>query len=180
MSGWLAELRNLHNEAFGFDWNTHLTALNARLRLHGQGELCTSVPGHPPVWFTGDVEGLGPGTWTLVMSLNHQKGPPDGYGGPFSPQQYWDFWRRHNATYGWVPFLGPLVHVAALALGHDLPASVEEQRLYATERMVFVELCPYASSRFTIAWRDVLRLAQTDPGFTQARSEEHTSELQSP
>ena len=168
MPGWLVKLRELHDEAFEFDWESHLAALNSRLRLTGQGELCSSVAGHPPVWFNGDVEMIVPGCWTLVISLNHQKGPPEGYPGPFSPQQYWDFWRRHNVVYGWLPFLSPLIHVVAPAMGDAVPEAAGEQRLYATDRMVFVELCPYASSRFTVAWRDVLLLSRTDPGFMRA------------
>ena len=56
------------------DWESHLASLNESLGLSKEGRFAVSIPGLPPFWFNGDVEGLADAPWTLVVSLNHQMG----------------------------------------------------------------------------------------------------------
>ena len=166
---WLSSIRKLHDDSFNVDWERHLATLNERLRLAGVDRLQTAISHFPPSWFNGDIEALKPGKWVLVVSLNPQLGPPEGYVVDHSPDAYWQFWRMHNKTFPlWGPFFNPLVRVAAISLGEEPPSSAEGYQDVATNRMVFVELCPYASSHFTLSWEQVVELADTDLGFARA------------
>jgi len=100
-----------------------------------------------------------------VISLNPQNGPPGGYGERFTPADYWNLWRRHNWDHWYPKFFGPLTEVAGLALDGTTPATEDDQKELATNRMVFVELCPYASSEFSVEWDQLLELCHTDLGF---------------
>ena len=90
--------------------------------------------------FNGDVEGLADAPWTLVVSLNHQMGE---YPNPPTAGNYWEFCRLHNQNHWYAGFFRPLVRVAATYLGKTVAADEEPE--FASRRMVFVELCPYAS-----------------------------------
>lgn len=160
---WLLELRKIFAESLHYDWSSHLATLNARLRLTGAGALELSMDGLPPVWFNGDVEAIIPRQWTLVISLNHQRGH---YARIPQPASAWDFWRSHNTEYWYPTFFRPLVRIAATALGDDVQP--DDERHYATRSMVFVEICPYASRRFGLPADAVRELADEDVGFRMA------------
>ena len=167
MTDWQAELRRLHDEALAVDWGDHLAELNARYCLQGRDALLTADVGLPPAWFNGDVEAIEPGCWVLVVSLNPGKPPAEFYGGELRRDNAWDFWRRHNSGKWWYwRFFRPLVRVAALALDEEVARETEPN--FATERMVFVELCPYASRRFALPAETVAELSRSDPGFRTA------------
>lgn len=166
-TGWRAQLRELHEASLAVDWETHLAALNVRLDLTGEHALSTTDVGLPPAWFNGDIEAIREGAWTLVVSLNPGKPPAGFYGDDLRRDNGWDFWRRHNEGRWWYRrFFGPLVRVAAMALGETVEAADEPH--YATERMVFVELCPFASRRFALSDQTVAALARDDRGFQTA------------
>lgn len=164
---WRTELRELYNEALHFDWATHLSRLNTDYRLSGDGLLSTTDVGLPPAWFNGDLEAIEPGRWVLVVSLNPGKADHGAYGDALRRDNGWDFWRRHNVEWWYWKFFRPLVQVASLALNEDVPR--DQEPLFATERMVFVELCPYASRQFRLAPSIVAELSRVDPGFAIAQ-----------
>ena len=162
-SKWLDQLRRTFDEAFGFDWEGHIATLNARFRLTGEDAFSVHVPGLPPVWFNSDVEAIEPGRWALVVSLNPHTPPPGFYGTHHTPDAYWTLWRTHNRDVFWYPtFYRPLVRVAAAAVGEAVPKERESD--FATTRMVFTEIIPYASERFALRPEVVAELARTDPG----------------
>lgn len=98
--------------------------------------------------------------------MNPAKPPPGYYGRALTRDSAWDFWRTHNREWWYWRFFRPLVRVAAAALGESVATQAEPA--YATERMVFVELCPYASRRFVLSPKTVAELTATDPGFRTA------------
>ena len=167
-TGWQTDLRRLYDLALKADWESHLCALNARYALHGRDRLSTTDTNLPPAWFNGDLEAIEPGRWVLVVSLNPGKPAPGAYGDALRRDNGWDFWRRHNEGKWWYSqFFRPLVHVAARALGEEVPR--HEEPRFATERMVFVELCPYASRQFRLAPGIIEELSRRDPGFAIAQ-----------
>ena len=157
LTAWLTELRDIFEKSKSVDWENHTRQLNFRLGLSGDDALCPSFQGLPPFWFNGDVEALRPGEWTLVMSLNHQL--PGGQE-EVSRETMWEFCRTHNTRYWYTRFFRPLVTLASTALDHD----VANEQEYASNQMVFVELCPYASPRFQLTPDQVAELADTDLG----------------
>lgn len=166
---WLHDLRALHDSYFSYDWDSHVRRLNRRLGLTGRNEFGLPAPTLPPAWFVGDVEALVPGKWVLVISLNQARREEDEAwhrSQRYTPQTYWDHWRWLNRNY-WEPrFYRPLVRLAATALGTSVGRP--DESAFATDRMVFVELCPYASRQFEIA-DDVVRvLGSDDIGFRVA------------
>ncbi|HEX5368361.1 MAG TPA: hypothetical protein VFY10_03000 [Dehalococcoidia bacterium] len=160
---WIADLRRIHDQAFSIDWQAHVDEANRRLALAGDDALRLSLPGLPPLWFNGDVQSIEPGQWTLVLSLNHQLG--DEKHAPSAPN-LWDWCRTHNRVLWYWRFFRPLVQLASMVLTGDA-ASVDE-REYATTRMVFVELCPYASPAFRLGAEQITELVNIDPGFETA------------
>ena len=145
--------------------------MNQRLGLDGEGELATPAPSLPPSWFVGDVEGLQPGRWVLVVGLNQKRSPHDedwhsaqGY----TPQTYWDYWRLLNRNHWYARFYTPRVRIAAAALGLEIPSERVRQQEFATTSMVFIEVCPYSSGAFQFAEEDFVRLAAEDHGFRVA------------
>ncbi len=167
VNSWVHELRELHDSNFGFDWDSHVQALNEQLQLHGLDEFGLAAPGLPPVWFVGNVEALAPDGWVLVVSLNQARRERDGawhLAQQYTSQSYWDHWRWLNRDW-WEPrFYRPLVRLASTALG----VAVDSEMEFATTRMVFVELCPYASRRFQLEQEKLQALAQEDRGFELA------------
>ena len=167
-ANWWGQLRCLHDDALRVDWEAHLAALNDRYRLVGKHALHTTDVGLPPAWFNGDVEAIEPGQWVLVVSLNPGKPPAGFYGNELRRDNAWDFWRRHNeGKWFYSRFFKPLAQLAAEALNEDLPKGKEP--IFATERMIFVELCPYASNQFALSDDVLTELAETDPGFRTAQ-----------
>lgn len=160
---WLTELRSLFDGAFADDWSAHVSDLNARYGLAADGELSIHVP-ESPLWFIGDVEAIQPGAWVLAISLNPHTPPPDFYESGHTPEFYWNLWRTHNRDFFWYPkFYGPLARVAAATLGEELLRDQEPD--FATTRMVFTNLSPYASRRFALRPDQVTRLVAKDSGF---------------
>jgi hypothetical protein len=123
-------------------------------------------------WFNGDIEALIPGHWVLVVSLNHQLNPEnqkslDFYGDRrFDPRSFWNRRRTFNTDSWYRSFFGPLAQVAARALGGSL--SREEESGFATTRMLFVEICPYGSNKFSLTWAAIKELLEWEPGFQLA------------
>ena len=160
---WVQELRELHDQSFSVKWADHLESLNRELGLTGPYELSIPARGCPPSWFVGDVEALEPGRWVLVIAPN-QKEHDAGRG--FTPQTLWDHWRwlHRNGLYD---FYRGFVRLASRALGVRAPREHESD--FATTRMVFVEMCPYASNRSPFSGKDLIRLTERDRGFQTAR-----------
>ena len=165
MSGaaWSDRLRQIFDESFQVDWESHLASLNESLGLGPESRFAVSIPGLPPFWFNGDVEGLVDAPWTLVVSLNHQVGT---YRDPPTEESYWEFCRLHNQKHWYPRFFRPLVRVAATCLGETVAADEEPE--FASRRMVFVELCPYASQGFSLPTPVVEELARSETGFQTA------------
>ena len=67
---WLSQLRGIHDASIHSDWASLAANVNRRSSLTGGSEMEPSRPGLPPIWFQGNVEGIKPGNWVLVMSLN--------------------------------------------------------------------------------------------------------------
>jgi hypothetical protein len=172
--GWVGEVWRILEGIVDFQWDAHLDELNTRLGLGVDYRFSTHGPGQPPTFFNGDIDALQPGRWVLAVSLNphqvRQTGTPSG-----SPvvrrfatlTEYWNFWRIYN-TQTWFPgFYRPLTRVAAGAMGEEL--SLDNERTYATTRMLFLELCPYASPHFGLQPQKVAELVGCDHGFRIAR-----------
>ncbi len=162
-AAWSNGLRQIFDESFQLDWESHIASLNESLGLSKEGRFAVSIPGLPPFWFNGDVEGLADASWTLVVSLNHQMGT---YRDPPTAENYWEFCRLHNQNYWYPRFFRPLVRLAATCLGETVAADEEPE--FASRRMVFVELCPYASRRFNLTTSKVEELARSETGFQTA------------
>jgi hypothetical protein len=170
-ASWLAELRRLFDAAFDDTWPAHLDELNDCYRLSGDNKLSTHVP-ESPLWFIGDVEAIQPNAWVLAISLNpHTPKPPDTYDIGDTPDFYWNLWRTHNCVPEYwkkTQVYKRLARVAAGALGEDLPGGQEQ--VFASNQMVFTNLCPYASGRFAFRPDQVAGLVARDRGFkTMAR-----------
>lgn len=170
--GWTNEIWRRLEGILDFGWNAHLAELNARFNLGPDYYFSMHGPGEPPTFFNGDVDALQPGRWVLVVSLNpHQvKGVKAPLESQFDQRfatlaAYWDFWRTYNYnTKTWyASFYRPLVHVAAGALGEEVPQNAEPA--FATTRMLFLELCPYYSPRFGLHPQKVADLVECDHGF---------------
>jgi hypothetical protein len=128
-------------------------------------------------WFNGDIEVVEPGRWVLVISLNHHIDPDDQEtsdryaSAKYTPDTYWDDRRTFNMNHWYRAFFGPLARVAAAALGERLTR--EQEPDFATNRMIFVEICPYSSQRFNMSWQAVEELLVTDLGFQRAAEVNH-------
>lgn len=166
---WIAKLHRLHTAALAIDWQSHLEDLNAQYGLVGAHALSTADDGVPPAWFNGDVEAISGERWILVVSLNPAKPPPGHYRGMLTPETSWDFWRTHNTQWWYTKFFRPLVRLAATALGEEVPDTGQPERIFATKRMVFVELCPYASEEFALDDEILTELGRVDVGFRFAQ-----------
>ena len=160
MTKWHLGLRRIwDNAARELDWDAHIQSLNLRLGLDESAEFRSSFPGLPPIWFQGNVEVLLPREWTLVISLNHQL---SGNSKVPSWDGYWDYCRTHVAEPFYARFFRPLVRLASLSMGESVSTTREGE--YAVTRMVFTELCPYASRRFSIPPNHLASLLATDRG----------------
>ena len=166
---WLDELRHIHDEHFDYGWHEHLRGLNGSLGLEGAAALGLAAPGLPPSWFVGDAEALEPGEWVLAVSLNQalrEEHAEEHARQRYTRQTYWDHWRWLNRNWWHPGFYGRPVRLAAGAMGADVGSGTEPE--FATTRMVFVELCPYASRGWPFSGEDVRRLTATDLGFRLA------------
>jgi hypothetical protein len=170
---WLTQLRQIHDDALTIDWEAHLRALNARYGYTGPQALSTAQAGAPPAWFNGDVEAIEGAPWVLVVSLNPQKPPEGYYRGELTPGTAWDFWRTHNTRWWYTQFFRPLVRLAANALAEPIPGHGLPEREFATKRMIFIELCPYASREFSISPTVLTDLGTIDVGFKISNQVRH-------
>jgi hypothetical protein len=87
-------------------------------------------------------------------------------GAGYTPQSYWDHRRTFNTGYWYRKFFGPLARVAAAALGEQLTR--DQEPAFATNHMIFVEICPYGSQKFSLSWQTVAELLESNPGFQLA------------
>jgi hypothetical protein len=156
---WLSTLHSIHDDGFSRDWRSHLDKLNQDLRLEGEAALQTSFPNLPPIWFNGDLDSLAPGDWTLVISLNHQLA---GKQVEPKPDEFWDYCRTHNRDHWYSRFFRPLVRLSAAVFGEDISRLDEKE--FATRRMIFVELIPYASKQFGLSDNQIAELILNDEG----------------
>lgn len=160
---WIQQLWELHDQSFLVDWADHLDNLNRELDLTGRYELSTPARDYPPSWFVGDVEALEPSRWVLVISLN-QKAHDAGEG--FTPKSYWDHWRYLHRKHWYKQFYRPRVRPAATALGVQI--TPEQEPEFATNRVIFIEMCPYPSHNSRFSGEDFVALTKEDPGFQTA------------
>lgn len=167
---WINELRHLHEEAFAFDWHSHLARLNRDFGLQTGEWLRAAAPDSGKITlFNGDFEAIEPDRWVLVVSLNHQVGDPEVYEQhTVSSTSWWDLWRAHNARYFYAPFFRPFVRLMAEAMGEEEPTE-EAEGTFASSRAVFVELCPYASQSFSAKAAGILEGALEDYGVRLSR-----------
>ena len=166
---WVRELREIHDSNFGGDWGEHVGALNRRLGLSGPDELALPAPTLAPVWFAGNVEALPAREWVLVVSLNQrrQRGDEPWHEAQrYTAESYWEHWRWLNRDYWHPRFYRRLVRLAAAGLGVDVQQDHESD--FATNRMAFIELCPYSSEQFRIGGERLRELAEEDLGFRVA------------
>lgn len=166
---WYDEVRSIHDEQFYQPWQQRIQELNRRFMLAGDHVLLTHGRSVPPVWFNGDIERIKRGDWALMVSLNPHIDPNarqafDWYDSQgFDPQSWWEHWRRFNMEHWYWKFFRPRARLAAGALGEVLPR--EKEQWFATERMLFIELCPYGSQSFTLSKHAHERLVAADIGF---------------
>ncbi len=146
-----------------FPWQSHLQQLNADLRRNGEYRLCTPKPDLWPAWFNGNIEKIEPGRWILFVSLNPQLPGPEMDGLARTSDAWWKFWLTHNRDHWNSTFFPRPTRVASMALGEEL--SDAELRTFATDRMIYVEVCPYASSSFDLSHDEMTWLAREDIGF---------------
>jgi hypothetical protein len=165
---WWADLRKLHDQSFEIDWAAHLRTLNSQPDIRGRIQF--STPGTtnklPPSFFNGDVEVLKPREWILVISLNpavDTERPKWYEKSNFDPDFYWHHWRTHNRRFFYVQFFRPLVKLAKFAFESE--AAELDEKEFATTKMCFAEICPYAASQFTLDGEVVRRLLAEDEGF---------------
>ena len=149
VESWVHELRQLHDASFGVDWDAHLAALNRKFGFRDESGFRLPGTRCPPGWFNGDVESLSSGAWTLVISINPGANPvsPDWYERHNTPEELWRHWRTYNRDIVRTQsdFFPRLVQVARGILGDFSDGDPSD---YATERMLFVELIPYASAKW--------------------------------
>jgi hypothetical protein len=162
-------------------WAKHIDSLN--LRLHPKKSLSEipirkrlmtptgseDGPGAlPPEWFVGDFEVIEPNKWVLVLSLNPRIDSADiatmekYRAQKITPLRWREYLQRFNLGPDRYPrFTRPL---AQLAL-YGMDEIEDDYAMFATERMVFMELCPYSSHDFQLGSHEVEKLSMTDPGF---------------
>jgi len=174
---WYHEIRDIHNRHFHDPWQERADTINQRYALPRAHMLLTHGPGVPMPWFNGNIAVVEPGRWVLVISLNHQINP-DAHDASaryarakYTPATYWDHWRTFNTDHWYRDFFGPLAQVAAAALGERL--TKEQEPAFATNRMIFVEICPYGSNKFNLPWQAIQELLATDLGFQRAAEVNH-------
>lgn len=169
---WYQEIRDIHDRHFHDPWQERVDVINQRYRLSRQHMLFTPDPDGPFPWFNGDIEAVEPERWILVISLNHFVNPDarEAYdrstSARYTPETYWDHRRTFNTQSWYRHFFGPLARVGAAALGEQLTR--EQEPTFATNRMIFVEMCPYGSQKFSLSWQTVEELLVTDLGFRLA------------
>jgi hypothetical protein len=174
---WYREIRGIHDGHFHDPWEARADAINQHLGLLPVHALRTPGEGVPPPWFIGDVDAVSPGRWALTISLNHQA-RPDAHetldhfaGAPITPASYWDYCREFNIRHCYRPFFGPLANVAAAGLEEQLTRC--DACVFATNRMIFAEICPYGSNRFSLGWPAIEELLRSDLGFQLASRVNH-------
>lgn len=169
MAQWHDAIRSIHEQHFGDPWQERLVAINQRFGLSGDNVFLTHGQTVPPPWFNGDIEAVRPGDWVLMVSLNPRVIPSevetirwyDNQG--FTAETYWAHWRRFNTNHWYWKFFRPRVRLASRLMGKPVTPNLEP--LFATEQMIFVELCPYGSGSFKPSQSMVEELATTDEGF---------------
>ncbi len=174
---WYDQIRTIVDTSSQEDWLSRLNQFNNRPPVKKAGTTF-SLPkdGHPPPWFNGDITALNPGEWVLVVMDN-----PDAdmistldLDDDETPDAWWNHWRTFNAEHAdWTekPVYPWLVETAAATFGIAIDGNSVEGHQFATNRMLFVDFCPYASSKWpTIEWeRDMKPIANRDPGISRAR-----------
>ena len=174
---WYQGIRDIHDRHFHESWQERADAINQRFQLSRGHILLTHGPGVPMPWFNGDIHSVEPGHWVLVVSLNHQidSHAPEASSRQdsesFAKEARWNDRRTLNTDRWYGRFFGPLTRVAAAAMQEHLTS--EQEPAFATNRMIFVEICPYASSRFDLQWPVIEELLTSDPGFRLASEVNH-------
>jgi hypothetical protein len=157
---WIAPIREVFDEAAGFDWDPHLSRVSDAFRLVDKDRFVTNFVKTPPILFHGMLDALESGNWTLVISLNHQLMNEEDREKP--PANFWDFCQTGVGTPNfYTRFYRPLIQVAS-AIGAE-PVEPSETE-YARRKMVFVELCPYASQRFRLDPMEFAEFVREDRG----------------
>ncbi len=148
-----------------FDWDGHIRGLNDTYGFTGKSELAPTVTGVQPAWFNGDIDAIRSQEWLLVISLNPKRTKPGYYGNRLTRESYIDFWRRHNTDCWSRNFFPPLARIGSQILGEGFTRDEEHLKRVATERMIFVEICPYASVQWDIKSETFQFLVANDIGF---------------
>ena len=178
MTPWYQPIRDTHNRYFrGPDpqttWQEHLAALNGRYASQlGGRHLMNNAPSLPPPWFIGDIERVRDNPWVLIISINPKIDATDTdrmqeyLDRAFTPDTYWDECRLFQETRHWNQgFVSAFARLAAMGLGEDPPTGERALRRFATDRILFVEACPYASDGSPLDEKLTVLLSHTDPGF---------------
>lgn len=171
---WYGPIRRLHFGHFDDPWNVRLEAVNRFVQPHMKRPLYLHGDRLAPPWFNGNIEALEPMKWVLVVSLNPHINPRDRryHLRDFTAQEWWDHWRSFNRSpSNWSgQFFPRLVNLAARSLGEEAPTLPEAVHRFATERMLFIEFCPYASAGFAgMSWPRWQEVAREDIGFQLKR-----------
>ena len=164
---WRAALRRIFDENFEYDWSAHLAVLNQRYRFEGDRSLSGTAAGMPPVWFNGNIDAIETGGWVLVISLNPSLAREGEHDHVREREKWWRLWLEFNRDHWYPTFFRPIVRLAVAAIGEPVPEV--EYPDFATDRMIFVELCPYASHEFSIKDEVLDELVQDDRGFRVAK-----------
>lgn len=177
MGQWYEPIWNIHENHFYDHWQERLSRINSRYQLTGENTLLTHSSTVPPPWFNGDIEAVQPGEWVLMVSLNPRVKPTETEAiqwyddQRFTPESYWRHWRRFNENHWYPTFFYPRVRLAARVMGESV--SREKARWFATERMLFVEMCPYGSGKFKFPRAGLEELSRSDLGFRIAAKVRH-------
>lgn len=172
-SHWYQPIRDEFDRSFDDPWDARLAQFNNRPYVKTmKTRFLLPRPGLPPAWFNGNIPALQAGEWVLVVSINPYIDPEELplYHDDGSPEAWWNHWctfNQHPANWGKSHFFPEMVQLAAEACGEPLPSDLHD---FATNRMLFVEFCPYASQGFKgsdwLRWKEV---AARDTGFDTAR-----------
>jgi hypothetical protein len=174
---WYQGIREIHDRHFHYSWEERVDAINQCYQLSGEHMLLTHGLGVPMPWFNGDIESVEPGQWALVVSLNHHidSDSPEVSPGQasvgYDSDSWWNARRTFHSDRWYARFFGPLTRVAAAAMQEHLTSTQEPA--FATKRIIFVEICPYASNKFNLPWPAIAELLKSDPGFRLASEVNH-------
>lgn len=174
---WYAPIRDIFNRASAHDWRVRVAQFNrlpsvqkTKTRFH------LPMEGIWPSWFSGNLTGLNPGEWVLVVSANpHIKFAtlPVPTTNP-SPEAWWNGCHAidpDRANWGQPNVFPQVVQLAAAICDVDVSGDLDTLQHFTANRILFVEFCPFASQNWPrINWDPTMKnIADENEGIRTAR-----------